>query len=254
MQKKIVTVRNLRIGEGCPKICVPMVGTTAAELCDEAAAIVEAGAQMAEWRLDWFENWREEAAVAEALWALRRSLGELPLLVTFRTREEGGNADITPQQYGRLYETVLAGKQADLIDLELFFHEETVNRLLAMAGSRGVKTVLSNHEFGETPEAETICQRLRRMEEKGCDIAKIAVMPQSSRDVAELLKATAESSAAVACPIVTMSMGGRGVISRMAGQIFGSAITFGTVGKASAPGQLPLEQLKEILKWIDDAQ
>ena len=40
-----------------------------------------------------------------------------------------------------------------------------------------------------------------------------------------------------------MSMGKLGVISRICGEVFGSAVTFGTAGKASAPGQLPANQL-----------
>jgi len=92
------------------------------------------------------------------------------------------------------------------------------------------------------------------MEQLGADIAKIAVMPRNSEDVAVLLGVTSEASETMFCPVITMSMGGQGVISRMAGQIFGSAVTFGTVGQASAPGQIPLDRLKEILTLIDSVQ
>lgn len=254
MQKNIVVVRGLPIGEGRPKICVPMTGATVKELRVEAEALKKAGAQMAEWRIDWFEAAGEESAVKEALSALREGLGDLPLLATFRTKAEGGNAAIRPQEYRKLYETVLATGQADLIDLELFFYEETVRRLLAEAKDSGVKTVVSSHDFQRTPEAAEMRARLAGMERLGCDIAKLAVMPQSAADVAELLKVTAQSAKELSCPIVTMSMGGRGVVSRMAGEIFGSAVTFAAVGRASAPGQLPMTQLKDILKWIEDAQ
>ncbi|MBO4990857.1 MAG: type I 3-dehydroquinate dehydratase, partial [Firmicutes bacterium] len=96
--------------------------------------------------------------------------------------------------------------------------------------------------------------RLRRMEDMGGDIAKIAVMPQTALDVAELLAAAAESREKLSCPVVAISMGGLGVASRMVGQIFGSAITFGTVGNGSAPGQLPVGRMKEVLTWIHEAQ
>ena len=92
------------------------------------------------------------------------------------------------------------------------------------------------------------------MEQLGADIAKIAVMPRRPEDVAVLLGVTSEAVEMMSCPVMTMSMGGQGVISRMAGQIFGSAVTFGTVGQASAPGQIPLDRLKEILTLIDSVQ
>jgi len=46
-------------------------------------------------------------------------------------------------------------------------------------------------------------------------------------------------------------MAGTGLISRLCGEVFGSALTFGAVGKASAPGQMNASDLREILTLID---
>jgi len=73
-------------------------------------------------------------------------------------------------------------------------------------------------------------------------------MPESAEDVLTLLSATNEMFKKYADrPIVTMSMGPLGVISRMSGEIFGSSMTFGAVGQVSAPGQIPVEQLATAL-------
>ena len=83
------------------------------------------------------------------------------------------------------------------------------------------------------------------------DVAKIAVMPQSEADVLTLLDATREMKEKhTDSPVITMSMGAKGVISRMTGEIFGSSLTFAMLGKASDPGQVPLEELKDILQKI----
>ncbi|MBQ8588857.1 MAG: type I 3-dehydroquinate dehydratase [Firmicutes bacterium] len=254
IHNKTVEVRALRIGEGIPKICVPMTGKTVRDLCNEAELLRKAGADLAEWRVDWFTQWRSEDSVDEALHLIRSSLKEIPLLVTFRTHLEGGNSEITTEEYGNLYRTVLNSGQADLIDLELFFDDTVVSELITEAKAAGVKIVCSNHDFTKTPDEGELRSRLKKMEQLGADIAKIAVMPRSAGDVAVLLKVTAESAEELNCPVITMSMGRTGVISRMAGQIFGSCVTFGTVGNASAPGQIPLEQLKEVLSLIDSVQ
>ncbi len=92
-------------------------------------------------------------------------------------------------------------------------------------------------------------RRLCKMQEMEADIAKLAVMPRTERDVLTLLDATlAMKELHQDTPIVTMAMGELGVISRLAGQLFGSAITFGSVGEVSAPGQIPVEKLYEFLK------
>ena len=89
------------------------------------------------------------------------------------------------------------------------------------------------------------------MQELGADIPKIAVMPGSSADVLTLIAATQEMAAQYADrPIITMSMSGTGLISRLCGEVFGSACTFGAVGRTSAPGQIGVEELDTVLKLI----
>ncbi len=138
----------------------------------------------------------------------------------------------------------------DLIDVELFLDRETVSRLIQTAHENGVPVIVSNHDFKKTPPKEELLDRLETMQDLGADILKIAVMPESTEDLLTLLAATEDGCRYLKQPIVSMSMGGKGVLSRVAGESFGSAITFGTAGAASAPGQLPAEELKEILEAL----
>jgi 3-dehydroquinate dehydratase-1 len=89
------------------------------------------------------------------------------------------------------------------------------------------------------------------MQDLGADIPKIAVMPKCKLDVLELLEATVIMSEKYADrPIITMSMSGTGVITRLAGEVFGSALTFGAAKKASAPGQIGVEDLYSALQLL----
>ena len=109
----------------------------------------------------------------------------------------------------------------------------------------------SNHDFDKTPERGEMLRRLRRMQEIGGDVPKLAVMPRTKSDVLELLAATEEMVRTYADrPIITMSMSGIGAVSRICGEIFGSALTFGAAKKASAPGQLAVEELDAMLDVI----
>ena len=53
---KPVIVRNVSIGEGMPKICVPIVGKTEDEILQAAKEIVNVPADLVEWRADWYES------------------------------------------------------------------------------------------------------------------------------------------------------------------------------------------------------
>lgn len=244
-----VNVRGVEIGSGIPKICVPITGSTREEILEQARVIGRLPADLVEWRVDFLNNVSSLSllTVLTFLSELRNELGDMPLLFTFRTKREGGEKDISPQGYLELNRTVLASGLVDMIDVELFLGDDVMTKLIADAHARGVVVVASNHDFRKTPPGGEILSRLHRMQDLGADILKIAVMPQDTTDVLTLLAATETASASLERPVVTMSMGGKGVLSRVSGETFGSAITFGTAGKASAPGQLPAEELSTVL-------
>ena len=92
------------------------------------------------------------------------------------------------------------------------------------------------------------------MQDMNADISKIAVMPACRQDVLTLLLATLEMTEKYADrPIITMSMAGTGVVSRLVGESFGSALTFGAASQASAPGQIDVEQLRQVLDIIHES-
>lgn len=246
-----VKIRKLVFGEGRPKICVPITGRTREEIVLRTAELKAAKPDLAEWRADWYEEVFDREKLGTTLAWLREELGELPLLVTFRTREEGGEQSIGAEAYAEFLRTVLASGQADLIDVELFRGEALLRDICKEAKAQGVKVIASSHDFEKTPAKEEILARLTRMQDCGADLLKLAVMPQDAGDVLTLLSATWEMQEQYAKqPVVTMSMGPKGAVSRLAGEIFGSAMTFGSAGVASAPGQVSVPELKMALEVL----
>lgn len=246
-----VEVRGVKIGEGMPKICVPVVGRTKEEISSSVRKLENVALDLVEWRADWFESVLDFRQVLEVLHLLREELGETPLLFTFRSFKEGGERWIATDTYANLNKKVAETKLADLIDVELFAGDAVVRETIKSAHANNGKVIVSNHDFQKTPDKDELVERLRKMQELGADISKIAVMPQSRQDVLMLLEATCEMIENYAtCPIITMSMAEMGLVSRLCGEVFGSAVTFGSVGTASAPGQIDASDLKEILKII----
>lgn len=243
-----VVVRNVKIGDGIPKICVPIVGVTKEDIINEAKTFEDIPVDVAEWRADWFEQVFETEKVKEVLAELRAALKETPLLFTFRTSKEGGEKAIEPAAYAALNKAVAETGNVDLLDVEAFTGDEIVKDIIQATHEAGVKVVASNHDFDKTPEQAEIVGRLCKMQELGADIPKIAVMPRNKKDVITLLAATEEMTREHADrPIITMSMAGTGVISRLCGEVFGSALTFGAAKKASAPGQMEVHDLETVL-------
>ena len=244
-------IRDLVVGEGAPKIIVPIVGKTMQQILDKADELKDYTYDAVEWRVDFYEHALDTGRVLEVAGALRTALGKTPILFTFRTAREGGEQSISPENYTALNKAVAESGYVDLIDVEIFAGEELVRENIANIHAAGVAVVGSNHEFEKTPDKADLLYRLRKMQDMGADIPKIAVMPQSKADVITLLDATQEMYTKYADrPIITMSMGPAGVISRLSGEAFGSAMTFGAVGQVSAPGQIPVERLRNALQIL----
>ncbi len=246
-----VRVRDIVIGEGIPKICVPLTGVTREELIKEAEELEDVPLDMVEWRADWYENAWDIRKVRETAGELRKVLKTLPLLFTFRTAGEGGEKEIDTKAYCRLNKELAASGDIDLIDVEMFTGDEYVKDMIREAHRRHVKVIVSNHDFEKTPEKQELVERFKKMQSLGADILKLAVMPKSGEDVLTLLSAAEEMNRSYADrPIAAMAMSGIGVISRLCGEVFGSAITFGAVKKASAPGQMQAEDLRRVLELL----
>lgn len=247
----VIDVRGVKIGEGIPKIIVPIVGQTKEEILAAVERFSGVAMDIVEWRVDWFEGVFDFEKVEDVLKDLRPALGETPILFTFRTSKEGGEKAIDAEAYAKLNIQAAQTGMVDLIDVEVFTGDEIVKEIIAGAHANGVKVVASNHDFDKTPDKDDIVGRLRKMQLLGADIPKIAVMPRNKRDVLTLLAATEEMATDYADrPIITMSMGGTGFISRVCGEVFGSSCTFGAVGKVSAPGQMNAVDLDTVLNLI----
>lgn len=251
-----VTLRAVTLGEGIPKICVPLVGTTIEALRKGAAALNPSDYDVVELRIDFLDGVETPAAVNAAITAVRQALPPAaPLLFTFRTLQEGGNRAIDADAYEALIALAVASEQVDAVDVEMFTERAHLLRIVANAHAHGIKVVMSSHDFDKTPPREEIVARLATQQELGADVVKIAVMPRSARDVVTLIDATETfTSGPAQRPAITMSMGGLGAVSRLTGEAFGSCLTFGAVGTASAPGQVAASRLRAVLDVVHNAR
>ncbi|MFD1671770.1 type I 3-dehydroquinate dehydratase [Agrilactobacillus yilanensis] len=251
IEKTGIEVRDITIGSGQPKIAVPITGKTQTEILSQAQDIIAADPDIVEWRIDFFEDVTNPDSLKTAAQALRKILKETALLTTFRTKGEGGVLALADDAYFNICKNVIENKFTDLIDVELMHDETAIKELITLSHEANVYVVMSNHDFEKTASQEILYGKLEQMADLNADIVKIAVMPQSVDDVLTLLFVTNEARKQLGMPVITMSMGDIGKISRISGEVFGSAVTFATVGAASAPGQIPIKNLRQDLSDLN---
>lgn len=224
------------------KIAVPITDTTQRDVLNKALLIENSIADMVEWRVDYYEEVLDLNKVLETLEKLKVIIPNKPILFTFRTKGQGGTIEISHEYYKELNIKATDSKNVDLIDIEMFYLDKIGNINLPIVGSY--------HNFKETPSKKEMLSILKNMESMKADILKIAVMPNTPKDVLTLLDASYEMYTTTGKPIISISMGEIGKISRISGELFGSYLTFASLGKESAPGQMSLEDLSIIMEKI----
>ena len=243
-------IKGKEIGMGKPLVCVPVMATEEKDIVKQIIDLAQQNTDMVEWRLDAFANAKSMNAIRQVLEEVKGKLGNTILLATFRSKVQGGLLEVDHETLEDIHQVCAESKVVDLVDIELF-ESEHAKREIEQLQKCGVKIVASHHDFDKTPEAEVIQMLLEQMKDSGADIVKIAMMPKDIEDVLLVLSETARFHKKYPdTPLVTMSMGAKGGISRVSGEFFGSCITFGAGEVASAPGQLPNKELEEILEIL----
>ncbi|MCW8887215.1 MAG: type I 3-dehydroquinate dehydratase [Motiliproteus sp.] len=250
----MLTIGDKTFGkENQPLICTPLVASSREALLQELKVIVEKQPDLIEWRVDFFDQIAEADQVVAMAEALKLGAQGIPLLFTRRAEHEGGEIiNMAEADVVALYQQVCASGHIDLIDYELSNDSGYLEQIKNSAETHDIPLIISYHNFQQTPTEQEIVHRLLHAEQAGAAIAKVAVMPNSKRDVLTLLSATEKAAEQLDIPVITMSMGAFGSLSRMFGGAFGSAVTFAVGQTSSAPGQMAIEDLRSVLEIVGD--
>ncbi|MEI6875542.1 MAG: type I 3-dehydroquinate dehydratase [Spirochaetota bacterium] len=242
-------------GNSVPLVCTPLVGKTVESILSELAAVLPKKPDVIEWRADFFSALSDTKAIIGMADRIRAAAPDCVLIFTIRSRREGGQPiTLSDRQSIELDAAICMGTGFDYVDCELGNRAGDIGYLRDIAHAKGVKIIASYHNFELTPSKDLLVGKIMEARDHGLDVAKVAVMPRNMEDVLTLLAATLEGKKRSGLPLITMSMGGLGAISRMVGGAFGSSLSFAVGQNASAPGQVPIDELRTVLGIVERSQ
>ena len=248
----VCKVKDIVIGEGMPKICVPVVFTNQQDIVAELIRLEKMDIDLIELRIDYFSDLLNNQKLTElfnSIAALNLSKG---IILTYRSEKEGGLGKLTIPEYIELYKLALNSNAFDIYDVELTSGTNAIITLTSLIHQAGKKVLMSVHDFKRTPSIDTMMEKFKLMDSLEADIFKLAVMPEDFKEVLALMETTLKANELYDRPIVTMSMSSMGIVTRLMGEQFGSAITFGKAQEGSAPGQIDVQSLKQVLQVVHD--
>ncbi len=244
----VLDVRGVRLGEGAPKLIVPVAGKELAELARGAALAMDAGAEMIEWRADFFAAVSDETALFSALSLLRQSIGETPLLFTLRSEGEGGICALSAIERAELLLRAVNTGLADLIDVEYSLSPSLVTKVVNGVRAAGKEALCSLHDYKGTPSRDALVSLMKAMCASGARAVKLAVTAKDASDLAALFAAALRmKEECPACALLFMGLGEAGIFSRLAGEAFGSAAVFAAAGVKTDAGQLSARSVAQNL-------
>lgn len=200
------------------------------------------GADVIEWRADFLDK-NEILTVAPAVF---EKFAGREILFTLRTCGEGGQIDLTSEEYLAIIQDIQSIYHPDYIDFEFYSHREVFEQMLEFSN-----LVLSYHNFQETPE--NMMEILSELTSLSPKLVKVSVMAHNEQEVLDLMNYTRGfKTLNPEQDYVTISMGKVGKISRLTADLTGSSWSYASVGEESAPGQIPLENMRRIRELLNE--
>ncbi|MDG7249347.1 type I 3-dehydroquinate dehydratase [Streptococcus pneumoniae] len=200
-------------------------------------------ADIIEWRADYLPK----EAILQVAPAIFEKFAGRELVFTLRTRSEGGEIDLSPEEYIHLIKEVAQFYQPDYIDFEYYSYKDVFEEMLDFPN-----LVLSYHNFQETPE--NMMEILSELTILNPKLVKVAVMAHTEQDVLDLMNYTRGfKTLNPEQEYVTISMGNVGKVSRITADVTGSSWSFASLDEVSAPGQISLASMKKIREILDEA-
>lgn len=247
---KIVNINGKSIGGEKPSICIPITANSKEEIKKQINRAIKYSPDLLELRIDKWD--KEEIKNLEInLEEIKDIAKDALILATYRSEQEGGAGSYNKELIYELYQSIIKSGCVDLIDNEISMGKEYIFPLLKQSKKKKIRTVLSYHNFQETPDEKLLVDKLKEAQTLGGDIAKIAVMPKNPGDILTLLNATLKAEEYMKIPIITISMGSIGKMTRVCSGLFGSILTFCSLDEIeSAPGQMDIETLRLFIKEL----
>lgn len=223
-------------------IAVTITGTSLSDIIQRLNEVNDYSVDLIEWRLDpglasnFIPTQIEMNQIVQAT--------NLPIIMTYRTMEEGGAFPFDVNLYQKLYQD---GVSAGIKYLDVEYRHWYVVSKMSKAWRLQTQIILSYHNFScIPPNLGSIISKMTQIE---IDAIKVAVLSHSELETMTFLKQLRHCNDK---PLIGIAMGKFGQISRIMGFKYGSRVTYTTLPsqKHLAPGQVGLIELITKIKQL----
>ena len=247
---KVIEIKEKKFGDENPLICIPIISDTLDAFITDFEICMSHSPDVVEWRADYFEALQESQLLNAIFDVFKPYNHSVAIIFTLRSHDEGGKKVYSEAQRLEIIKKVLAYNMIDFVDVEINSSLEFVESIKALCDQNLCKLILSHHDYTSTPPESEIHSQMDKAVKLGADLIKIAYLAENASDVLTVFNSTMYAKETLEMPIIGVSMGELGAVSRIFGGQFGSVLTYASSSGKSAPGQLPVELIRKIWSII----
>lgn len=229
--------------------CIPLTSGTEEMLWNEIDHALDQNPDYIEWRRDYFLE-DAYALEIEYLKKIKEKLGETGLIYTFRNKREGGFCQVEEKERLKFIDICAKSGTAAYIDIELESSDAFLVAVKELTRKNNTGLLISHHDFEKTYSEKQIVDIFNRMNAKGADVLKLAMYAQNKEDVQRLVAVVSAYGLKFEAPIIAISMGEAGCISRIIPDILGGSLTYASGAESTAPGQMTVREILELRRIL----
>lgn len=244
MTRKVIKVGPVTLGDGQPKLCVPICAPGIPAMLADIKSATALPLSLLEWRMDFYFG-----APSEALPYFAGEKGCIPLICNLRSVAQGGCAILHDEDYQRIFLNLLDTGLCEIVELELCRGGRILWPIIKKAKEKQVPIILSKYDTTGTPTKTELLKTIDTMIALSCDIPKIVVKANTPKDTLTLMEASLSAYERYGL-VIAIAKGRYGKISLVSGAYFGSCITYASATNETSNSQINAEDLAAMISDI----
>ncbi len=243
--------RDIMFEKGKVLVCLTLTCKDDMDYINTLKQIKKKSFDILELRLDYYQFFLNKQRVITLLSYIRKK-NLKPILLTFRSLNEGGLHHIDDNDYKDIYLEVMSYHLCDMIDLEIKKDKIMNYELIDYAHQQGIKVLMSYHNMESMDKMSVLKDYAEQMEVLGADVIKLVCNPRCKKDVTDMICLCMQLSSTLSCYVVCISLSKLGKVTRIIGAMIDSCMTYVTLNQSNSLGQINIDDIYKYLEVSHD--
>ncbi len=131
------------------KVCISIKGKDEEEIISNILDLDISKIDLIEWRVDYYKGYDSIEKIIDMLIKIKNNIGDIPLIFTFKNKNQGGTKDISVQYYIKLIKLIANSRLVDIVNLDLVVDYGITSALAEFLYDKNIEVILPQYNKDE---------------------------------------------------------------------------------------------------------